>query len=333
MRPRTTRSTLSTWKGRRPGIQHHAQAAVYLDDRRDGHGDPALLERDPGRRRDVLRQVDFTLLGEALERALARRRRICSGSWPIRAASWSDSPASACTAPRCSSLRLAVLLAGGRRDRGRRRHGPGHSDLHEGRHLPGDAGRPGHENIGAGQVLAAAYPVQFRLRATIETNAGPRRRAVVHTVRNGRPFRLPGNYRARASGSPWRHGRDHRATVASTLATSRRSDHGNLTTLRPALRGPAGDRGRPAAGQPGPHARAGADPPDARHALPARAEMVDRAVTWATLSRMASSRARRRRKPILIKPGGTFQQHAAGGGRHPPAPTGFRPRRAWALWC
>ena len=41
------------------GIQHHAQAAVYLDDRRDGHGDPALLERDPGRRRDVLRQGGF----------------------------------------------------------------------------------------------------------------------------------------------------------------------------------------------------------------------------------------------------------------------------------
>ena len=54
------------------------------------------------------------------------------------------------------------------------------------------------QNIGAGQVLAAAYPVQFRLRATIETNAGPRDVQVVHTVRNGRPFRLPGNYRARA---------------------------------------------------------------------------------------------------------------------------------------
>ena len=81
------------------GIQHHAQAAVYLDDRRDGHGDPALLKEIPAGAVTFSDKVDFTLLGEALpERALARRRRICSGSWPIRAASWSDSPASACTA-------------------------------------------------------------------------------------------------------------------------------------------------------------------------------------------------------------------------------------------
>ena len=184
------------------------------------------------------------------------------------------------------------------------------------------------QNIGAGQVLAAAYPVQFRLRATIETNAGPRDVQVVHTVRNGRPFRLPGNYRARAfeftlEGTA----AITEATVASTLATSRRSDHGNLTTLRPALRGPAGDRGRPAAGQPGRHARAGADPPDARHALrPGRADGRPRCHLGRPCREWHRHDARRRRQADPHQEPGRHlpAQHAAGGGRHPPAPTGFK---------
>lgn len=54
------------------------------------------------------------------------------------------------------------------------------------------------QNIGAAQVLAAAYPVTFRLRATVESNSGPREVVIERVVRNGRPFRLAGNYRARS---------------------------------------------------------------------------------------------------------------------------------------
>lgn len=54
------------------------------------------------------------------------------------------------------------------------------------------------QNIGAAQVVAAAYPVTFRLRATIETSGGPLDVELQHQVTNGRPFRLRGNYRARS---------------------------------------------------------------------------------------------------------------------------------------
>lgn len=54
------------------------------------------------------------------------------------------------------------------------------------------------QNIGAAQVVAAAYPVTFRLRAVIEAVGGPREVLVEHVVRSGRPFRLRGNYRARS---------------------------------------------------------------------------------------------------------------------------------------
>ncbi|MCP2517399.1 hypothetical protein M5J07_20840 [Achromobacter mucicolens] len=54
------------------------------------------------------------------------------------------------------------------------------------------------QNIGAAQVLAAAYPVTFRLRAMIEAVGGAREVVVEHVVQSGRPFRLRGNYRARS---------------------------------------------------------------------------------------------------------------------------------------
>lgn len=54
------------------------------------------------------------------------------------------------------------------------------------------------QNIGAAQVVADAYPVTFRLRATIETSGGPLDVELQHQVTNGRPFRLRGNYRARS---------------------------------------------------------------------------------------------------------------------------------------
>lgn len=54
------------------------------------------------------------------------------------------------------------------------------------------------QNIGAAQVLAAAYPVTFRLRAVIEAVGGAREVVVEHVVQSGRPFRLRGNYRARS---------------------------------------------------------------------------------------------------------------------------------------
>lgn len=54
------------------------------------------------------------------------------------------------------------------------------------------------QNIGAAQVVAAAYPVTFQLRATIEAVGGPREVVVEHQVASGRPFRLKGNYRARS---------------------------------------------------------------------------------------------------------------------------------------
>lgn len=54
------------------------------------------------------------------------------------------------------------------------------------------------QNIGAAQVVATAYPVTFRLRATIETSGGPMDVEVQHEVTSGRPFRLRGNYRARS---------------------------------------------------------------------------------------------------------------------------------------
>ncbi|WP_241065510.1 hypothetical protein [Achromobacter insuavis] len=54
------------------------------------------------------------------------------------------------------------------------------------------------QNIGAAQVVAAAYPVTFRLRATIEAAGGPIEVELQHQVANGRPFRLRGNYRARS---------------------------------------------------------------------------------------------------------------------------------------
>lgn len=53
------------------------------------------------------------------------------------------------------------------------------------------------QNIGAAQVIADAYPVQFELTAVIESSTGPREVRVSAQVLNGRPFRLPGNYRAR----------------------------------------------------------------------------------------------------------------------------------------
>lgn len=53
------------------------------------------------------------------------------------------------------------------------------------------------QNIGAAQVIATAYPVLFELRATIETDGGPKVLQVSRSVKSGRPFRLPGNYRAR----------------------------------------------------------------------------------------------------------------------------------------
>lgn len=54
------------------------------------------------------------------------------------------------------------------------------------------------QNIGAAQVVAEAYPVTFRLRATIETSGGPLDMEMQHQVTSGRPFRLRGNYRARS---------------------------------------------------------------------------------------------------------------------------------------
>ncbi|MDF2861343.1 MAG: hypothetical protein K0S02_1615 [Achromobacter mucicolens] len=54
------------------------------------------------------------------------------------------------------------------------------------------------QNIGAAQVVAAAYPVTFRLRAVIEAIGGAREVLVEHVVQSGRPFRLRGNYRARS---------------------------------------------------------------------------------------------------------------------------------------
>ncbi|MNV19935.1 hypothetical protein D3C71_1108160 [compost metagenome] len=54
------------------------------------------------------------------------------------------------------------------------------------------------QNIGAAQVVAAAYPVTFRLRAVIEAVGGAREVVVEQVVLSGRPFRLRGNYRARS---------------------------------------------------------------------------------------------------------------------------------------
>jgi|GEM_PF-726848 hypothetical protein len=53
------------------------------------------------------------------------------------------------------------------------------------------------QNIGAVQVVADAYPVQFRMQATVETDSGPREVVVEKTITSGRPTRLRGNYRAR----------------------------------------------------------------------------------------------------------------------------------------
>ena len=54
------------------------------------------------------------------------------------------------------------------------------------------------QNLGAAMVIADAYPVTFTFRATIKAADGTDKQvSFTKTVLNGRPFRMPGNYRAR----------------------------------------------------------------------------------------------------------------------------------------
>ncbi len=75
------------------------------------------------------------------------------------------------------------------------------------------------QNLGAVQVIADAYPVEFELQAVIEADDGPRTVTTSKTISSGRPGRLDGSYRARE----YRYCVKARATVkevtvASTLA-------------------------------------------------------------------------------------------------------------------
>lgn len=54
------------------------------------------------------------------------------------------------------------------------------------------------QNVGAAQVIADAYPVQFTLRASVQTSTGPTVVEFTKTVTSERPFRLPGHWRARS---------------------------------------------------------------------------------------------------------------------------------------
>jgi len=62
------------------------------------------------------------------------------------------------------------------------------------------------QNLGAAQIIADSYPVQFQLIATIETSAGARTVTTTKNITSGRPVRLNGSYRAR----------EHRISVQGT---------------------------------------------------------------------------------------------------------------------
>lgn len=53
------------------------------------------------------------------------------------------------------------------------------------------------QNIGAAAVIADQYPVLFKFEATIRTDTGDRVVSFIKNVTSARPFRMPGNYRAR----------------------------------------------------------------------------------------------------------------------------------------
>ena len=53
------------------------------------------------------------------------------------------------------------------------------------------------QNIGAVQIVADAYPVQFELQVVIQTDSGPRTIQISKTINSARPQRLSGSYRAR----------------------------------------------------------------------------------------------------------------------------------------